>query len=203
MFYKKHYYYFRSALSEKLCDDIIQVGLDNKIQTGTTAAEVRNEKQLNNMLEKRNSKISWIDDVWLKNELRYYVSRANKKAGWNFDLTRPESAQFTIYDKNEYYGWHTDSDGTYYEYEKQDGLIRKLSVTVSLSHPHEYDGGVLEFDPRQNDEPNIKSKIISCNEILPKGSICVFPSFTHHRITPVTRGRRLSLVQWNLGPEYR
>ena len=58
-------------------------------------------------------------------------------------------------------------------------------------------------DTRIQDEPNGKSNIVPCKQILPKGSICVFPSFTHHRVSPVTKGKRLSLVQWNLGPEWR
>ena len=105
--------------------------------------------------------------------------------------------------EGQYYGWHTDSSGWYYEKEKQNGLIRKLSVTVSLSDPEDYEGGLLEFDTRIQDEPNGKSNIVPCKQILPKGSICVFPSFTHHRVSPVTKGKRLSLVQWNLGPEWR
>ena len=36
-------------------------------------------------------------------------------------------------------------------------------------------------------------------EILPKGSIIVFPSFVWHRVCPVKSGERNSLVIWNLG----
>ena len=35
------------------------------------------------------------------------------------------------------------------------------------------------------------------------GSIVVFPSYTWHRVSPVTSGTRLSLVQWNLGPGFK
>ena len=72
-------------------------------------------------------------------------------------------------------------------------------MTVSLSHPHEYEGGLLEFNIGDMD----KQDTIQCAEILPRGSICVFPSYTEHRVTPVTKGKRMSLVQWTNGPEWR
>jgi|TARA_B100001996_G_scaffold382190_1_gene373365 PKHD-type hydroxylase len=203
MFYKKIFYYFKEALSEKLCDDIIQIAMDDKPDVATTGIKIRNDEDVKNLLQKRDSYITWLNEEWIYKEIRPYVHRANKLAGWNFDIVDSEPCQFTIYNEGQYYGWHTDSSGLYYEKEKQNGLIRKLSVTVSLSHPHEYEGGVLEFDNRMENEPDSKHYIVPCKQVLPKGSICVFPSFTHHRVSPVTKGKRLSLVQWNLGPEWR
>ena len=78
--------------------------------------------------------------------------------------------------------------------------MRKLSVTVSLSDPLDYEGGNLEF-AIDGDEPG-KNLFKTCKEIFTKGSIVIFPSYVWHRITPVTKGRRLSLVQWNMGPGY-
>ena len=203
MFYKKIFYYFKEALSEKLCNDIIQIAMDDKPDVATTGLNIRNDEDVKNLLQKRDSYITWLNEEWIYKEIRPYVHRANKLAGWNFDIVDSEPCQFTIYNEGQYYGWHTDSSGWYYEKEKQNGLIRKLSVTVSLSDPEDYEGGLLEFDTRIQDEPNGKSNIVPCKQILPKGSICVFPSFTHHRVSPVTKGKRLSLVQWNLGPEWR
>ena len=45
-------------------------------------------------------------------------------------------------------------------------------------------------------------RFIKARQAMPRGSIIIFPSYTWHRVTPVTRGTRLSLVQWNLGPGY-
>jgi predicted 2-oxoglutarate/Fe(II)-dependent dioxygenase YbiX len=58
-----------------------------------------------------------------------------------------------------------------------------------------------EFDFRNNTsgKPNLRK----CKEILPKGSICVFPSFVWHRVTPVTSGTRYSLVIWNIGHPFK
>jgi PKHD-type hydroxylase len=69
-------------------------------------------------------------------------------------------------------------------------------VTLSLSDEKDYSGGELEFDFKNNDKKNRVSK---CKEIKTKGSIIVFPSFVWHRVCPVTKGERNSLVIWNLG----
>ena len=44
---------------------------------------------------------------------------------------------------------------------------------------------------------------IQCKEIFPKGSIVVFPSFLWHRVKPVTKGTRYSLVLWHLGYPFK
>ena len=200
MRYKKTYYVFPSAFSNRLCDEIVENGMKNKPDAAFTGNRLpRNEKEVKDVKQKRDSNVSWLDGIWIMNEIEPYIRKANKAAGWNFDIVWPEHAQFTVYNKGHYYGWHTDSSGHMYESEIQKGLIRKLSVTVSLSHPHEYEGGLLEFNIGDMD----KQDTIQCAEILPRGSICVFPSYTEHRVTPVTKGKRMSLVQWTNGPEWR
>lgn len=80
------------------------------------------------------------------------------------------------------------------------GKIRKLSVTISLSDPKDYDGGNLKFDFGPHAE---KQRFFTCEEIRPKGSVIVFPSHIYHQVTPVTRGTRYSLVAWNLGKPFK
>jgi len=81
-------------------------------------------------------------------------------------------------------------------------LEERLSVTVTLSDPKDYKGGELEFDFR-NQDPDKKPNIKKCTEILPKGSLVVFPGFVWHRVCPVKKGSRHSLVIWNLGWPYK
>jgi len=201
MNYKKLFYYFDSAFSPFLCDKIIEEGYSNNPDfalTGRTGY-TRSKKEIEKTKEIRNSNVSWINDWWVKKELEPYVKRANEMAGWNFNFTKSEASQFTIYEPGEYYDWHRDAQNYPYTQGEQKGLIRKLSVTVSLSNPEDYEGGFLEFS-RENDFN--KKYFYKVREILPRGSICVFPSYTWHRVTPVTKGKRLSLVQWNLGEGY-
>jgi len=144
-----------------------------------------------------------MSDPWIYKEIQPYVHMANKNAGWNFDWDFSESCQFTIYKKGQYYDWHCDSwDKPYVTQDNTNGKIRKLSVTVTLTDPKEYKGGELEFDLR-NEDPDKKPNMRTCTEILPKGSLVVFPSFVWHRVKPVTKGERNSLVIWNLGYPFK
>ncbi len=206
-----YYYYFQSALSPKLCQEIIDYGNAHESQMAYTGGFQRggssqklSKKDLNNMQKKRKSDIVWMNDAFIYNEVHPYIREANEKAGWNFQWDFSESCQFTKYGVGQYYGWHCDS--WVKPYNKPDepnshGKIRKLSVTISLNDPSEYDGGNLQFDFRNDKdwERNKKKSIKSCTEIRPRGSIIVFPSFCWHRVEPVTRGTRYSLVIWNLG----
>ena len=76
------------------------------------------------------------------------------------------------------------------------GKVRKLSVTVNLTNPENYEGGDLKFDLGPHRKEG-RYKI--SNEARERGSIVVFPSHVFHQVTPVTKGTRYSLVMWNVG----
>jgi PKHD-type hydroxylase len=203
-----YYWYFKSAIPERICDDIARYGKqlqDQMAVTGGYGDQKLNQKQVKDLKKKRNSDIVWMSDRWVYKEIQPYIHSANANAGWNFQWDYSESCQFRD-QKGQYYDWHCDSwDRPYIREHANDpshGKIRKLSVTVTLSDPKDYKGGELEFDFRQND-PDKKRQIVKCKEILPKGSLVVFPSFVWHRVCPVTKGERNSLVIWNLGYPFR
>jgi PKHD-type hydroxylase len=206
-----YYWSFPSALTPRFCDEVIKYGTMHEDQIALTGGfhkknpKKLNKEELKNLKQKRDSNISWLNDTWIYKEIHPYIHEANKLAGWNFDWNFSESCQFTKYKLNQYYDWHSDSWGIPYNNQNDlnlHGKIRKLSVTCSLSDYKDYEGGELEFDFRNND-PDKKQNIIKCTEILPKGSICVFPSFVWHRVKPVIKGTRYSLVIWNLGYPYK
>lgn len=205
---ENYYYYFKGALSHKFCNEIIEYGRMQKEELGSIGFfgnKNLEKKDLKSLQKKRHSNVVWMKDKWIYKEILPYVEIANKKAGWNFDWDFPESCQFTKYSSNQHYDWHCDSwDRPYNKPEspKEHGKIRKLSVTCSLSNPEDYQGGELEFnfnDPEKNKKQNIRK----CTEILQRGSIVVFPSFVWHRVCPVKKGTRYSLVIWNLGYPYK
>ena len=202
-----YYWYFKKAIPERICDDIVRHGKSIKDQmavTGGYGQKKLNTKQVKDLKKKRDSNIVWMNDRWIYNEIQPYVNLANKNAGWNFEWSHSESCQFTKYEKGQFYDWHCDSYHQPYDIpnDPTHGKIRKLSVTVSLSDPKDYKGGELEFDFR-NLDPDKKRNIRKCTEILPKGSLVVFPSFVWHRVCPVKKGSRYSLVIWNLGWPYK
>lgn len=77
--------------------------------------------------------------------------------------------------------------------------IRKISMTVNLTDPKNYAGGNLKFDYGAHEN----KRFHVCQEIRPRGSIIIFPSYTYHCVTPVTRGVRYSLVLWSLGKPWQ
>ena len=223
---QNYYYYFQSALPPKLVDDILAYGKQHEAEMAVTGGATEKgtkdkdgklkKSVVKNIQRKRKSDIVWMNDTWIYKEIHPYVREANQNAGWNFDWDWSESCQFTKYGVGDYYGWHTDSwDKPYIRKQNDDGTwppdhgkVRKISMTISLSHPDEYEGGNFEVDLRNSTDPeDIKKKnrksVIEVKEIRPRGSIIIFPSFVWHRVAPVTKGTRYSLVVWNLGHPFR
>jgi PKHD-type hydroxylase len=207
-----YYWYFKSAVPPKICDDIIKYGLahsESLARTGGYGDRELTKDEIKDMKRKRNSDLVWLNDPWIYKELHPYIHQANKAAGWNFEWDRSEACQFTKYKLNQYYDWHQDSWDKPYDRKDpnnpEHGKIRKLSMTCQLTDGSEYQGGELEFDFR-NYEPHMRDESkhrVQCKEILSKGSIIVFPSFVWHRVKPVTKGIRYSLVMWNLGYPFK
>ena len=209
---QNYYYYFQSALTPRFCDDLIKYGTAQQEQLAITGGqsekinkgESLNDSDIEDLKQKRDSNIVWLNDRWIYKEIQPFIHKANKLAGWNFDWDWSESCQFTKYKLNQFYDWHCDSWETPYNNSKDPnihGKIRKLSVTCSLSDPKDYEGGELEFDFRNMD--NNKKSVRKCAEISQRGSIVVFPSHVWHRVKPVTKGIRYSLVIWNLGYPFK
>jgi PKHD-type hydroxylase len=209
---QNYYYYFQSALTPRFCDELIKYGISQQEQLALTGGQTDkvnkgkplDDKDIIDLKKKRDSNIVWLNDRWIYKEIQPFIHQANKLAGWNFDWDFSESCQFTKYKLNQFYDWHCDSwESAYANKDNPDtfGKIRKLSVTCSLSSPEDYEGGELEFDFR-NMDPD-KQSVRKCAEIKPRGSIVVFPSHVWHRVKPVTKGTRYSLVIWNLGYPFK
>ena len=204
-----YYWYFSGVLTPKFCDDVIKYALSKEevmARTGAYKNKKLKKQEVLDLKKKRNSDLVWLNDKWIYREIHPYVHLANKNAGWNFEWDRSESCQFTKYKHNQYYDWHTDPWDKPYDKEGPDkGRVRKLSMTCQLTDGSEYKGGELEFDFR-NYDPNMRDEskhIKTVKEILPKGSIVVFPSHLWHRVKPVIRGTRYSLVVWHLGYPFK
>lgn len=110
---------------------------------------------------------------------------------YNYDLDYSTiNVQLTRYRVNEFYEWHSDDDvlNTYKKYNN----IRKLSISIPLNIG-EFEGGDMEVI--------IKNKRKKIN--FEPGNALVFPSFIEHRVLPVTKNTRYSLVAWISGPAWR
>ena len=138
----------------------------------------------------RRSQVSWLDNnpntKWVFEKLGYVVSQLNADY-FRFDLTGfGETLQLTNYDQSEngMYGWHQDYGAK---------VSRKLSLTVQLTDPSEYEGGNLQ----------VMTTGTPVNVRKQRGLIVAFPSYVLHQVTPVTQGSRQSLVAWVSGPVFK
>ena len=203
----EHYYWcFPKVVPERICDDIVKYALsmkDKMAVIGQQNTKKLDPTQIKNLKKKRDSNIVWLSDRWIFNEIQPFVIRANINAGWNFQWDYTEACQFTKYSKGKYYDWHCDSWPKSYHAPGYPvhGKNRKLSVTLSLSDEKSYKGGELEFDFRNVEREKQKTQI--CKEVKPKGSLVVFPSDIWHRVKPIKKGYRYSLVIWNVGAPFR
>ena len=198
------YWYFPKAVPDRICDEIKKYAISIKDQLALTGKYGKlknlNHKQVKDLKKKRDSDIVWLSERWIYKEIHPYVHQANRNAEWNFQWDHSENCQFTKYQKGQYYDWHCDGwPGIYNKPNTPShGKIRKISVTLSLCDGKEYKGGDFEVDFR-NKSPGEKPNTRTVKEIRPKGSLIVFPSDLWHRVKPITKGVRYSLVIWNLG----
>jgi len=172
---------FEGVFSSDFCNSIVQSSLKYPAQNAVT---------FNDSSDHRSSTIRWLNqERSLKRILADYVAEANANAFWFDVMHQISDLQFTEYHASQdgKYDWHHDID-----WSSDDAYDRKLSMSVQLSDPNLYDGGDFEF-----------MEVTTPENFRTQGSIIVFPSYLQHRVTPVTRGVRYSLVSWIRGPRWR
>lgn len=106
------------------------------------------------------------------------------------DIDGLEAFQYTIYEKGEFYDWHWDAELLSHKY------VRKISATLMVSDPDDYEGGELEII--SNGSPEEHKVFLSKPN---RGDIVFFASWMPHRVRPVTKGKRKSLVAWVMGKD--
>jgi len=189
---KHNYFYFKKAVPIQTCKKILKAGRKKIIQDATTFKGM-DKKQ-------RDCKVAWINDKWIYDILNPFIHTANKEAGWNFQWDWNETSQFTIYEKNQYYGWHVDQHSTPFKDKSKNinGKIRKLSLTLQLTDKTKYEGGDFQFMWIENKKKDLLD-VTTVDDAKDIGTVIVFPSFIHHQVLPITKGKRESLVNWSIG----
>jgi len=111
----------------------------------------------------------------------------NKKY-YQMDITLYEF-QILRYGVGGNFQWHSD-----YGVSPNKSVWRKLTLSLQLSDPEDYDGGELTIIDYFNQH---------CQFPKAKGSSIVFDSRCPHKASPVTKGERLALVGWANGPKLK
>ena len=140
--------------------------------------------------KKRTTTISWLpfkEMAHMYSDINEFIQKANRNHFGFDDIQITEPAQFTEYPTGGFYDWHMDTDVNM----QHEPPVRKISMTLLLSHENQFEGGDLEL-MAPGKRANIK-----------QGHAITFASFLNHRVAPVTRGVRQSLVMWFGGTPFR
>ncbi len=197
------FYVFPRAISKKECEKLLDYCIKN---TELKEASVLNKGQSDAddvRIGRTDPSIRITDIAFVEpdgnednrvNELAWdFLNEANTRQ-FNFKINSFQLVQFARYRDGGHYGWHRDVNESAIS---PNGEMRKLSLTLCLTDPKEYEGGELQFF---NGERPEEQRII--NDIQDQGSVIVFDSRDWHRVTPVTKGTRYSLVCWSVGPNF-
>jgi PKHD-type hydroxylase len=171
------------VFSDEELDAIIRIGTQTEMQKGLVNGPVQDDRN-------RDSHVQFLfpNELtgWIFARLSAAILEINNTF-FQFDLHGlNQGLQFTRYTApGQHYDWHVDRSylsGT-----------RKLSLSLQLNDPKEYKGGELQLKFGRKDEI-VKRE---------RGMITFFPSYTLHRVKPVTQGTRYSLVAWVSGPPFK
>ncbi len=176
------YAFWNDAFSKEECQTIVDIAKNKNLIEGTIGEKSR--------ASIRNSKISWLyphDDMdWVFRRVTDIVLNLNERF-FKFDLFGiNEGFQFTNYKApSGKYGKHVDRATNI--------AVRKLSLSIQLTDPKEYEGGELYL---YNDDEKIAMD-------KTQGTLIMFPSYVLHEVMTVTKGERNSLVTWVTGPQFK
>ena len=172
-----------AVFTSKLCQEIIDLSKTLEQEKGTV-----NQSSISQDII-RQSTISWIPFDKMQpvyNDINEFIQTINRNHFAFDNIQISERAQVSSYSKGQFYEWHTDTRTNM----KEEPPVRKLSMTLLLNDPSEFEGGDLE----------IANNPIS---IMKQGHATIFASFLQHRVTPITRGVRKSLVMWFGGEPFK
>ena len=189
---------FREILDSETCDKIISEANGNFVAPYVNRRSQITEKEI---LEGkvqydygkdallRKGEVCWLEEKWINDLVWKYMFEANERSGWKFDITGMAVPQLSRYKKGDFFSIHKDGTGDNLSIEKLEGLVKKVSMTAILNDG--YEGGEFMFS--DDYVPDIGGK----------GSMVFFPSCKMHRVAPVKKGVRYSLVVWFVGPPFR
>ena len=182
-FYLDHVHsfaYWEKVFTKQECEKIIEIANKKGLVRGTTTDKT----------DIRLSEVCWLypDDnlEFVFRKITDVVLNLNNRF-FKFDIFGlSEGLQFTNYKApSDKYGKHIDREN--------DFLIRKLSLSIQLTDPNEYEGGELIL---YEDEKGTEMK-------KEQGTLVLFPSYILHEVKPITKGERNSLVSWVTGKPFK
>jgi len=190
----------QSAYSWGVDNALTDIGLkclyDYVDKHGTSKAEVVNSQVEGGGFtesEIRDTDILWVgSDTEETRDLYFNIGKLAEEvnnAFFNYNISLIETLQYSVYNApTGHYDWHIDA-----MHKGEHGLTRKISFSIGLNDPDEYEGGELIVGAPGMYETSFKLK---------KNQAIFFNSIVTHKVTPVTKGVRKTLVGWVKGPNF-
>ena len=176
--------YFDNAFTNEQCDQLIEYCNKQEL-IKASVGKSRSDEQV------RDSRVAFVPPTEFM--VPYYERLSDIVLSLNEQFFKfnlhgfGEHLQFTEYEApTGKYNSHVD---------RSYGIgVRKLSIVLQLTDSETYEGGNLEM-----------LSSVEHPTLLPRtrGTLIAFPSFQLHRVTPVTKGTRNSLVGWVNGKQFR
>ena len=177
--------YRDNFLSDSECDEWIKKLDTEELTDGTLAGNYEDEVINKNVRQTLN--VNFIDEN-LFNKVNTAIKIANTQY-FNYDIESIDTLRFLKYGIGGTYNWHTDIG-------RNECSMRKLTAIIQLSNEKDYKGGDFEFGITDKEG----SGLIKGNKT--KGCLLIFPSFLSHRVIPITKGTRYSLLTWMNGDSF-
>jgi PKHD-type hydroxylase len=194
------YSFWNDLFNEEEISNILNYIENKELLDGAVESKNLEDSKSADLIDKivRDSKISFHfineENNWIFSRINNLIEVANDR-WYNFDINGYDFLQYGEYHgtTNGNYDWHTDLIFGSRQEGSNFSETRKMSISLLLNDPSEFEGGELEFK-------------CGVDELIPdmkKGTAIIFPSFMLHRVRPVTKGIRKSLVIWTLGPKFK
>ena len=178
--------YKENFLSDKECDGLVE-SLDTEELTDATVVGDYDNHPVNKNVRKVLN-IDFHDENLFK-RLNGAIQVANTQY-FNYNIKSIDTLRFLKYGIGGTYNWHLDMG-------RNETSLRKLTAIIQLSNDTDYEGGDFEFGITDKDGKDL----IKGNRS--KGSLLIFPAFLSHRVTPITKGKRYSIITWMEGDAFR
>ena len=206
MYTTNEWYVFEKSIDKKICNKIKGLAQNRWQESAVdtqkdTSAEERKTGRKGDYKPDPKTRISdifWTTEQWVYDLTFPYMYEANQRAGWNLIIKAAESMQITRYKKGGFYSFHKDGNCDHLSaYDNpgnpfMHGHVRKISMSIILND--NFEGGAFEFASYN------KEKCVITPIEAKAGDLIFFPSGMEHRVAPVTKGIRYSLVNWFVGP---
>jgi len=183
------YAYYSGLFDSEMLDGIIETGEKIKAEPAAVGGDFTVAGGTNDSIRK--TTIHWIptveDNAWIFRKLTDVILQANQQ-WFGFDLNNIENLQYSVYNEGDFYEKHVD-----HHFQGAGQYPRKLSFTMQLTDPSEYEGGETMLITAKDPFPISKDR----------GTITFFPSYTLHEVMPITKGTRKALVGWIHGPRWK